>query len=128
MMSKTSSKHFRRSPRTSNPNYKTYTDLRHDGRLGEMPLKSYVGFFANQMEQKGQPFQNLADGYGTKGTLLQNSRGSIFNIGARFREELEFVPNWTLAAGLGFEQSHISVQATNYNNAGAVGLACRRES
>lgn len=104
----------------TNPNYKTYTDLRHDGKLGDMPLKSYVGFFANQMDQKANSFQNLADGVGTKGTLLQNSRGSIFNIGARFREELEFVPKWVWAAGLGFEQSRISVQATNYANTGAL--------
>lgn len=104
----------------TNPNYKTYTDLRHEGRLGEMPLKSYIGIFANQMDQKGNSFQNLADGFGTKGTLLQNSRGSIFNIGARFREELEFAPTWLLAAGLGFEQSHVSVSTTNYNNAGAL--------
>jgi len=104
----------------TNPNYKTYTDLRHEGRLGEMPLKSYIGIFANQMDQKGNSFQNLADGFGTKGTLIQNSRGSIFNIGARFREELEFAPTWILAAGLGFEQSHVSVSATNYNNAGAL--------
>jgi iron complex outermembrane receptor protein len=111
---------FSQISENTNPNYKTYTDLRHDGRLGDMPLKSYVGFFANQMDQKANSFQNLADGYGTKGILLQNSRGSIFNIGARFREELEFIPKWILAAGLGFEQSHISVQATNYTNAGAV--------
>ena len=78
-------------------------------------MKSYVGFFVNQMEQNGNTFQNLADGFGTKGTLLQNSRGTIFNIGGRFREELEFYPNWILAVGLGFEQSRISVYATNYN-------------
>ena len=115
MTSKTFSKHFRRSPRTQIPTTRHYTDLRHDGRLGEMPLKSYVGFFVNEMDQKANSFQNLADGFGTKGTLLQNSRGSIFNIGGRFREELEFVPTWTLAAGLGFEQSRLSVQATNYD-------------
>ncbi len=111
---------FSQISENTNPNYKTYSDLRHDGQLGEMPLKSYVGFFVNEMDQKANQFQNLADGFGTKGTLLQNSRGSIFNIGARFREELEFVPTWTLAAGLGFEQSRVSTQATNYNNAGAV--------
>lgn len=98
----------------TNPNYKSYADLRHDGRLGAMPLKSYVGFFVNYMDQKGNTFQNLADGFGTKGTLLQNNRGTIFNIGGRFREELEFYPNWILAVGLGFEQSRINVQATNY--------------
>jgi iron complex outermembrane receptor protein len=102
-----------------NPNYKHYTDLRHDGRLGDMPLKSYVGFFANSMEQEGQTFENLADGQGTRGLLLQNNRGNIRNIGARFREELEFVPKWTLAAGLGFEQSHLSIETINYTG-GAV--------
>ena len=43
---------FSQISENANPNYKTYTDLRHDGRLGGMPLKSYVGFFANQMDQK----------------------------------------------------------------------------
>ena len=99
-----------------NPNYKHYTDLRHDGRFLDMPLRSYVGFFANQMEQEAQTFQNLADGGGTRGTLIQNSRGTIRNIGGRFREELEFVPKVVLAAGLGFEQSMLSVQTINYTN------------
>lgn len=111
---------FSQISENTNPNYKTYTDLRHDGRLGEMPLKSYVGFFVNEMDQKANQFQNLADGFGTKGTLIQNSRGSIFNIGARFREELEFVSTWTLAAGLGFEHSRVSTQATSYSAAGSV--------
>jgi len=103
-----------------NPNYKSYADLRHDGRLADMPLKSYVGFFVNNMEQEGNTFQNLATGFGTRGTLLQNNRGRINNIGARFREELEFVPKWILAAGLGFEQSQLSIDTINYDNAGAV--------
>ncbi len=100
-----------------NPNYKHYTDLRHDGRLANMPLRSYVGFFVNNMEQEGQTFQNLATGFGTRGALLQNNRGTIRNIGGRFREELEFQPKWILAGGLGFEQSMISVQSINYTGA-----------
>lgn len=115
---------FNQITENTNPNYKSYADLRHNGRLGTMPLKSYIGFFVNKMEQKGNAFQNLADSFGTKGRLIQNSRGTIFNIGGRFREELEFYPNWILAVGLGFEQSHLSVQAANYFqngvNAGAV--------
>jgi len=102
-----------------NPNYKHYTDLRHDGRLGDMPLRSYVGFFVNNMEQEGQTFTNQQDFFGTRGTLVQNNRGTIRNIGGRFREELQFVPKWTLAAGLGFEQSQVSVQTINYTG-GAV--------
>ncbi len=102
-----------------NPNFKHYADLRHDGRLFDMPLKSYVGFFLNNMEQEGQTFQNLADGKGTRGMLLQNNRGTIRNVGGRFREELEVVPKVILAAGLGFEQSMLSVQAINYGPAGA---------
>jgi hypothetical protein len=65
------------------PNFKGYADLRHDGRLGDMPLKSYVGFFANNMEQESQTFENLGDFRGTRGTLVQNSRGTIRNIGGR---------------------------------------------
>lgn len=103
-----------------NPNYKHYTDLRNDSRVFGMPLRSYVGFFVNNMEQEAQTFANLGDFRGTRGTLAQNSRGTIRNIGGRFREELEFVPKWILAAGLGFEQSMVSVQTINYNAAGAV--------
>lgn len=106
---------FAQIAENTNPNYKTYTDLRHDGRLGAMPLRSYVGFFLNQMEQKANSFQNLGNFVGTKGRLIQNSRGSIFNVGGRFREELEFFPNWILAAGLGYEHSHLSAHATNYS-------------
>ena len=100
-----------------NPNYKNYIDVRHDGRLADMPLRSYVGFFVNNMEQEGNTFQNLADGQGTRGSLLQNNRGTIRNIGGRFREELEFVPKFILAGGLGFEQSMVSVQQINYTGA-----------
>lgn len=100
-----------------NPNYKHYIDVRHDGRLADMPLRSYVGFFVNNMEQEGNTFQNLADGQGTRGALLQNNRGTIRNIGGRFREELEFVPKFILAGGLGFEQSMVSVQQINYTGA-----------
>lgn len=101
-----------------NPNFKHYADLRHDGHLFDMPLRSYVGFFLNNMEQEAQTFQNLADGKGTRGNLIQNSRGTIRNVGGRFREELEFLPNVILAGGLGFEQSMLSVQAINYGPAG----------
>ena len=72
-----------------------------------MPLRSYVGFFLSNMEQEAQTFQNLADGFGTRGALIQNSRGTIRNVGGRFREELEIIPKFTLAAGLGFEQSPV---------------------
>jgi iron complex outermembrane receptor protein len=109
-----------------NPNYKTYADLRHDGRLAEMPLRSYVGFFVNNMEQEGQTFQNLADGQGTRGSLLQNNRGTIRNIGGRFREELEFVPKVILAAGLGFEQSMVSIQSINYTGATPAPVSANR--
>ena len=99
-----------------NTNWKHYSDLRHRGQIGGMPLNSYLGFFVNNMEQEGNTFQNLGNGQGTRGTLIQNNRGTIRNIGGRFREELTFLPNWTLAAGLGFEQSIVSIQTINYSN------------
>ena len=103
-----------------NPNYKSYADLRHDGRLWEMPVRSYVGFFVNNMEQSQQTFTNIGDFLGTRGTLVQNAHGTIKNIGGRFREELDVAPKWTLAGGLGFEQSIISADVINYSGAGAV--------
>jgi iron complex outermembrane receptor protein len=98
-----------------NPNYKNYIDLRHDGRLADMPLRSYVGFFVNNMEQEGNTFQNLADGQGTRGLLIQNNRGTIRNIGGRVGEELEFSPGWLAAARFGFEQSLVSVQTIAFD-------------
>ncbi|MCA9419790.1 MAG: TonB-dependent receptor, partial [Nitrospira sp.] len=75
-----------------NTNWKHYTDLRHTGQISGMPLNSYLGFFINNMEQEGQTFQNLDDGQGTRGNLIQNNRGTIRNVGGRFREELTFLP------------------------------------
>ncbi|HET7910313.1 MAG TPA: TonB-dependent receptor plug domain-containing protein, partial [Nitrospira sp.] len=98
-----------------NPNYKSYVDLRHDGRVADMPLRSYVGFFVNNMEQEGNTFQNLADGNGTRGALIQNNRGTIRNIGGRIGEELEFARGWIAAARFGFEQSMISVQTIAFD-------------
>jgi iron complex outermembrane receptor protein len=78
------------------------------------------------MEQEGNTFQNLADGQGTRGSLLQNNRGTIRNIGGRFREELEFVPKFILAAGLGFEQSMVSISQINYTGATPAPVSANR--
>jgi len=68
------------------------------------------------METTTSTFTNLGNFNATYGPLKQYYTGTIRNLGARFREELEFVPKWTLAAGMGFEQSILSVSATNYTN------------
>jgi iron complex outermembrane receptor protein len=77
-----------------NPNYKHYTDLRHDGRLFDMPLRSYVGFFVNQMEQEGQTFNNLQDFFGTRGIPEQQVdpvRQVLRGIGQHRRQEIRRV-------------------------------------
>ena len=99
-----------------NQNFYHYADLRHNGRVGDLPLKSYVGVFFNRMKQDGESFQNMADGIGTKGAKIQDNQGWIQNTGIRFREELEFVPKWTVAAGLGYERSHLNVHAVVLNS------------
>lgn len=103
-----------------NPNFKHYTDLRHDGTFLGRPLRSSVGFFFNYMEQEGNSFRNLNDFNGTRGSLAANTRVTIRNIGARFREEWEFIPRWTLAAGFGYESSLVSGQVANYSTTGTV--------
>ena len=73
-----------------------------------MPLRSYVGFFANQMEQEAQTFHNLADGMAPVGTLIQNS--SVERSGTSVVDSARnwsLCRKWILAAGLGFEQSHV---------------------
>ncbi len=102
-----------------NPNFKHYTDLRHNGSLMGTPLRSYVGFFANYMEQEGQTFVNKNDFTGTRGALTQKNRASITNIGARARGDWDFTPQWTAAAGVGYENSLIRATVNRYTNAGA---------
>ena len=97
-----------------NPNFKHYANLINNGRLMNMPLRSTVGFFFDYMEQEGTSFRNLNDGHATFGPLQQQNRLTTKNIGARFREELEFVPKWTVAVGFNYENSRISGVVTNY--------------
>lgn len=96
------------------PSFKHYTDLRHNGRLFDLPLRSYVGFFANYSEQEGVNNVNLNDGRASFGPVTQQNRFSVRNIGGRFREELEFTPKWVLALGLGYERSDISGFVNNF--------------
>lgn len=96
------------------PSFKHYTDLRHTGRLFDLPLRSYVGFFANYSEQEGVNNVNLNDGRASFGPVTQQNRFSVRNLGGRFREELEFTPKWILAVGLGYERSDISGFVNNF--------------
>ncbi len=109
-----------------NPNFKHYTNLIHDGRLGTMPLRSMLGFFVDYMEQEGGSYRNQNDGHATFGPLQQQTRLTQRNIGARFREELEFIPKWTLAVGMGYENSLISGIVTNYNTTATVSTFTNR--
>lgn len=97
------------------PSFKHYTDLRHNGRLFDLPLRSYVGFFANYSEQEGVNNVNLNDGRASFGPVTQQNRFSVRNLGGRFREELELTPKWVLAVGLGYERSDISGFVNNFN-------------
>jgi iron complex outermembrane receptor protein len=98
-----------------NPNFKHYSNLINNGRIFDMPLKSTVGFFFDYMEQEGGSYRNLNNGHATFGPLQQQTRLTQKNIGARFREELEFAPKWIVAAGLNYENSVISGVVTNYS-------------
>lgn len=97
-----------------NPNFKHYSNLIHNGSLLNMPLKSTVGFFFDYMEQEGGSYRNQNDRTATFGPLQQQTRLTQKNIGARFREELEFIPKWTAALGFNYENSRISGVVTNY--------------
>ncbi|MCS6264881.1 MAG: TonB-dependent receptor [Nitrospira sp.] len=97
-----------------NPNFKHYSNLIHDGELMGMPLRSTVGFFFDYMEQEGGSYRNQNDGTATFGPLQQQTRLTQKNIGARFREELQFAPKWIAAVGFNYENSRISGLVTNY--------------
>ncbi len=96
------------------PNWKTRADVKHYNTFLDKPLRSHVGIFFDYLETETTNFRNLADFFGTKQNAINNQRGSIRNLGFRLREEWDFHPQWTVAAGVGYERSHISVEQTNF--------------
>ena len=100
-----------------NPNFKHYTNLIHESSLLGGPLRSTVGYFINYMEQEANTFSNLNNSMGSRGALVQNSRGLVRNMGARIGEEWTFAPKWTAAARFNFESSTVYVNANNYSGA-----------
>jgi iron complex outermembrane receptor protein len=97
------------------PNWKTRADIRNVYEWHGMTLRSHGGVFFDYLESESTNFRLLADFNGTKQNAINNQRGSIKNIGFRLREELDVTPQWTMAGGMGFEWSQISVDQTNYN-------------
>lgn len=104
-----------------NPNFKHYTDLRHEGSFLGTPLISTLGFFTNYIEQEGTTFANTNNGFGGRARATSNSRFTIRNTGARFREEWTFVPKWTAVLGFGYENSLLSGQLTNFSSTTGAG-------
>ena len=111
-----------------NPNFKHYSNLIHQGEFLGMPLRSTIGFFFDYMEQEGTSFRNLNDGKSTFGPLQSQNRFNIRNIGARFREELEFVPRWIATVGFNYENSVISGVATSYTTTDTTSTLRSREN
>ncbi len=96
------------------PNWKTRADVHHDNRFLGQPLRSHVGIFFDYMESESTNFRNLRDFNAGRENAINNSRGSIRNIGFRIREEWDFHSQWTFAAGLGYEYSQISIDQVNF--------------
>ena len=96
------------------PNWKTRADIRNIHPFFGMPLRSHVGVFFDYLESETTNFRNLADFNGSKQNAINNQRGSIRNVGFRIREELDLSPQWTVAAGVGYERSHYSIDQVNY--------------
>ncbi|MFN0118457.1 MAG: TonB-dependent receptor family protein [Elusimicrobiota bacterium] len=93
-----------------NPNFHQYADITHQGKLFGKEVKHFVGLFFNLMEQEANSFRNLGDFNGTRGALNSNTRGTHRNVGARFREEIQFDEKWTGILGVGLESSRVSAQ------------------
>ncbi len=96
------------------PNWKTRADVRNVHKVFGMPLRSHGGIFFEYLETETTNFRNLRDGKGSKQNAINNQRGSIRNLGFRIREELDLTSQWTIAAGLGYERTHLSVDQINY--------------
>ena len=96
------------------PNFKNRADVKNVSQLFGHSLRSHVGVFFNYLETETTNFRNLPDFHGTKMNAINNQRGSISNLGFRIREELGLTPQWTIAAGMGYERSKVSIDQTNY--------------
>ncbi len=93
------------------PNWKTRVDVRNAHTLLGLPLRSHAGVFFNYLETESTNFR--LSGL-SRQNAINNQRGSIRNLGFRIREELDLTPQWTVAAGLGYERSHYSIDQVNY--------------
>ena len=93
------------------PNWKTRIDVRNAHTLFGMPLRSHAGVFFHYLETESTNFR--LSGL-SRQNAINNQRGSIRNLGFRIREELDLTPQWTVAAGLGYERSHYSIDQVNY--------------
>jgi iron complex outermembrane receptor protein len=91
-----------------NPNFNGMLDIVNERPLWDMPARHYLGIFGNYMEQEAATFFNLGNGHGTRGALQSGTRGHFRNLGGRIREELTFLPGWTLVLGLGGEHSEVT--------------------
>ncbi|PJA81123.1 MAG: TonB-dependent receptor [Nitrospirae bacterium CG_4_9_14_3_um_filter_51_5] len=97
------------------PNFKNRADVRNVSHIFGRALRSHVGVFFDYLENETTNFRNLPDFKATKMNAINNQRGSIKNIGFRIREEWDLAPQWTIAAGVGYEWSQISIEQTNFN-------------
>jgi iron complex outermembrane recepter protein len=93
---------------TSNPtfiarydSYETETSLTDHSLIAGLPLVSYAAANWNYMDFGGAYYNLEPSGGATIGAPTQFIAGHQWNAGARFQEELHFLPRWKAVLGLG---------------------------
>lgn len=74
-----------------------------------------IGVFYNFLPvNNGNTYNVVPGGNATLGSETQNQQGVTSNLGFRLREELKVAPQWTLAAGVTSEATHLQGILTAY--------------
>lgn len=84
------------------------TDLTRRTGLFGLEATHYIGVFYNFLPvHNSNTYNVVAGGNATLGSETQNQQGVTSNLGFRLREELKLAPQWTLAAGVASETTHL---------------------
>lgn len=101
---------FRGTPQSLN----LTSELTRRGDLLGRPATLFLGFFYNTLDNQSFTFNKAPGGRNRLGALAQTVFGDIANIGARARAELALTPRLQLIAGVGVEQSRLTLVQTAF--------------
>jgi iron complex outermembrane receptor protein len=83
------------------------TDLRWTGRRLLPNTRLIAGLAFDAMDEERKGYENLdAAGYGVKGALRRDEKNSLWNLDPYLQASWNFLPAWTVDAGLRYSNVH----------------------